>query len=78
MKPQYCLIKLNGINDVLKFVKVTSNLPYQVDLGCGMYLVNAKSLMGILSLDLKKTLTVYAYTHDDIEEKFKKWRKKND
>ena len=50
MKEVY--IKLQTINDVRKLVSVVEKYPFSVDLSEGRYLVDAKSLMGIFSLDL--------------------------
>ena len=55
---------LNNIESVNRFVAIMSEKPYDVDLGSGKYLVNAKSMMGVLSLDLTKPVTVNAETFD--------------
>ncbi len=51
-------IKLNSINDVRDFVTTVNMHPFDVDLVCGRYVVDAKSLMGIFSLDLSKSIDV--------------------
>jgi len=45
-------IVLKGIEDVRNFVKEVIMLEYEVDLIQGRYVVDAKSVMGIFSLDL--------------------------
>lgn len=58
-------ILLNNIDSVNRFVAKMSEKDYDVDLASGKYLVNAKSMMGVLSLDLTKPVTVTADTDDE-------------
>lgn len=57
-------ILLNTINDVKCFVNAVSKYDYDVDLISGRYAIDAKSIMGIFSLDLSKPITVQAHTDD--------------
>lgn len=57
-------LMLNNIDSVNRFVALMMKKSYDVDLGSGKYLVNAKSVMGVLSLDLTRAVTVTAYTDD--------------
>ncbi len=57
-------VLLNNIENVNRFVAKMSEKDYDIDLGSGKYLVNAKSMMGVLSLDLTKPVTVIAETGD--------------
>ena len=54
-------IVLKGIEDVRKFVKEVILLDYDVDLVQGRYVVDAKSVMGIFSLDLLSPITVQVH-----------------
>lgn len=56
-------IRLNGVNDVSRFVQAAERCDYDVDVFYNHYIVDAKSLMGVLSLDLTQPLTV-RYNHD--------------
>ncbi len=56
---------LNNIDGVNRFVHKMTEKDFDVDLVSGKYLVNAKSMMGVLSLDLTQPVTVNAYTNDD-------------
>ena len=60
-------ISLTQVNQVQKFVNVVSKVPYDVDMVSGRYTINAKSLLGIYSLDLNRPLQVVMYS-DDCEE----------
>ena len=49
-------ITLSSIQDIRKFVNEVTLLDYEVDLEQGRYIVDAKSIMGIFSLDLTKEI----------------------
>lgn len=51
-------ITINTINDVKEFVSIVSKCDYDVDIVSGRYAIDAKSIMGIFSLDLSKKLTL--------------------
>ena len=51
-------ISLNSIDDVKNFVNIVTGCPYDIDLTSGRYVVDAKSIMGIFSLDLSKPIEV--------------------
>ena len=51
-------ISLSSINDVKSFVNIVSKYDFDIDLSSGRYVVDAKSIMGIFSLDLSKPITV--------------------
>ncbi len=51
-------ILLSSINDVKNFVNTVSKYDYEIDLTSGRYVVDAKSIMGIFSLDLSKPIKV--------------------
>ena len=54
-------IQLNGIREVSIFTHYTSKCKCDVVIKSGRFVVNAKSIMGILSLDLTKTLNLEFY-----------------
>ena len=68
-------IVLSSIQDVRDFVNLVVLLPYEVDLSQGRYLIDAKSIMGIFSLDLISPITVIAHTEyaEDFFEKLDKF-----
>ncbi|HHU90832.1 MAG TPA: HPr family phosphocarrier protein [Clostridiaceae bacterium] len=51
-------IMLKSINDVKDFVNIVNKYDFDVDLSSGRYIVDAKSIMGIFSLDLSKPIKV--------------------
>lgn len=58
------VIQLNTINDVKIFVNIVSKYDMEVDLVSGRYAVDAKSVLGIFSLDLSKTIDVSIHSDD--------------
>jgi len=56
------ILRLNNINDVKKFVALTSTKDYKITLESDDFIVDAKSIMGVLSLDLTKPLKLKAYS----------------
>ena len=57
-------ISLEMAQRVKDFVAITQNCEYEVHLKSGKYVVDAKSILGIFSLDLSKPLTVEIYSDD--------------
>ena len=69
------MVAFNTVDEVAAFVKDMSRFPDEVhiDLVSGRHIVDAKSLLGILSLDLSKPVEVkvtsnsdYVYIKDDV------------
>ena len=60
-------VNINTINDVKNFVSIVSRCDYDVDIVSGRYAIDAKSIMGIFSLDLSKELTLNIHSDDCAE-----------
>ena len=54
-------ISLKMASSVKDFVNVVSKYPYEIDLRNGRYVVDAKSILGIFSLDLSQPIDVEIY-----------------
>ena len=61
-------ISLNSIDKVKSFVKHITKFNYDFDLVSGRYVIDAKSIMGIFSLDLSKPIDLSIHAEDDIDE----------
>ncbi len=61
-------ISLNSIDKVKSFVNDITKFEYVFDLVSGRYLIDAKSIMGIFSLDLSKPIDLNIHTEDGAEE----------
>ena len=57
-------VKLPLAEQIKTFVNVVSKFPYEMDLRAGRYVVDAKSILGILSLDLGKPITMEIYSDE--------------
>ncbi len=60
-------IKISTIEDVKSFVSTVTKCSYDVDIVSGRYAIDAKSIMGIFSLDLSKPLELRVHS-DDCDE----------
>ena len=57
-------ISLNSIGKVKSFVNTISQFEYDFDLISGRYVIDAKSIMGIFSLDLSKPIDLNIHAED--------------
>ena len=55
-------------NHVREFVSLVNRFPYDMDLRSGRYVVDAKSILGIFSIDLSRPiqLDIYSDSCDDL------------
>ncbi len=61
-------ISINSIDKVKDFVNTVSRFDNDFDLVSGRYVIDAKSIMGIFSLDLSKDLDLTIQHDTDIDE----------
>ena len=61
-------ISLNSIDKVKSFVNDISKFSYDFDLVSGRYVIDAKSIMGIFSLDLSKPIDLSIHAEEDIDQ----------
>ncbi|MBO6303307.1 MAG: HPr family phosphocarrier protein [Ruminiclostridium sp.] len=61
------MVNITTIEDVKKFVSTVMRFDFDIDLISGRYAVDAKSIMGIFSVDLSKSLKLVAHTDDTAE-----------
>ena len=57
-------IRLNATEDVKEFVQAASKCDFDVDISYNRVIIDAKSILGILSMDLTKVLTVTGHGED--------------
>ena len=57
-------ISLNSIDKVKSFVNAITQFEFDFDLISGRYVIDAKSIMGIFSLDLSKPITLNVHAED--------------
>ena len=61
-------ISLNSIDKVKSFVNDITKFDCDFDLVSGRYVIDAKSIMGIFSLDLSKPLTLNVHAEEETGE----------
>ncbi|MCD8337910.1 MAG: HPr family phosphocarrier protein [Lachnospiraceae bacterium] len=67
-------IRLRTVDDVREFVKAADKRSFRVDIQNGLTLIDAKSIMGVMSLDLTQNLTVvYEKADPELEQVLKKF-----
>ena len=57
-------ISLQMAQNVKEFVRIVQDYPYEIDLKSEKYVVDAKSILGIFSLDLSKEITMEVHSDD--------------
>lgn len=71
---QELMIKLNMVDDVKLFIEEVTNIDADVDLQKNRYVVDAKSIMGVFTLDLSEPVKVVIHSDDEsLIEPFKRW-----
>lgn len=60
-------ICLNSIDKVKAFVNDITKFDSDFDLVSGRYVIDAKSIMGIFSLDLSKDIDLSIHAEDDVD-----------
>ena len=60
-------ISLNSIDKVKSFVNEITKYDYDFDLVSGRYVIDAKSIMGIFSLDLSKPIDLNIHAENDVD-----------
>ena len=61
-------ISLEMAQRVKDFVAITQNCDCEIILKSGKYVVDAKSILGIFSLDLSKPIDLNIHAEDNIDE----------
>lgn len=57
-------ILLNTVEKIKKFVSIISTFDCNFDLISGRYVIDAKSIMGIFSMDISKPIHLVVHTND--------------
>ena len=61
-------ISLNSIDKVKSFVIDITKFDYDFDLVSGRYVIDAKSIMGIFSLDLSRPIDLNIHAEENVDE----------
>ena len=60
-------VNINSIDKVKRFVSAITSFDNDFALVCDRYVIDAKSIMGIFSLDLSKNLTLNIQKDDNLD-----------
>ncbi len=60
------MLKLNGLDDVKRFIDITSRYGENLSLVNGRYVVDAKSILGIFSMDLSQPVELVCAKEDSV------------
>ena len=52
-------IKLDNAEDVKSFVSIARKCDFDIDVQCHHFFLDGKSLVGLMSIDLRNQLTIY-------------------
>ncbi|MGI6002202.1 MAG: HPr family phosphocarrier protein [Lachnospiraceae bacterium] len=61
-------IRLDSIDKIRDFVNTVNRFKTDFDLSSGRYIIDAKSIMGIFSIDLSRELTLTIHDSDEMPE----------
>ena len=64
-------VSLSSIDDVKRFVDAATRCDCEIDVLSGRYVINAKSIMGLFSLDLSQPVQVEVQGTDAQREAFR-------
>lgn len=62
------VIKINSIDDIKKFQNEVLEFESDIDIVRGRYIVDAKSTLGIFTIDLSTSIDVVLHTDDELEQ----------
>ena len=65
----HCVVRLNGTEEVEEFVKAASKCDFDIDIFYNRVIIDAKSILGIMSMDLTQELTVQCSGEDKAFDK---------
>lgn len=58
-------IRLNATEEVREFVSAAEKCDFDIDVFYNRFIIDAKSIMGVLSMDLTRVLTVEYFGNND-------------
>ena len=62
-------IRLNATEDVKEFVKAASKCDFDVDISYNRILIDAKSILGILSMDLTRVSLIVSFRNMQLPDR---------
>lgn len=70
------IISIKGLNDIYLFVKKALEVPGDITIKRGRFCIDAKSILGVFSIDMSQNVTIeYPKTAIDFENFIKQFEK---
>jgi phosphocarrier protein HPr len=70
-----CVVKINLIEDIKKFISVVDSIECDIDLVKGSVIVDAKSLMGVFIIGISQPTKIVIHSDDEsLLANFDEWR----
>ena len=61
---KHILVKFDQADQIINFVRIVNRYSYDADVKCGSRVVDAKSVVGVLSLAKSKTVELILHTDE--------------
>lgn len=61
---KHVLVKFDQADQIINFVRIINRYSYDADVKCGSRVVDAKSIVGVLSLAKSKTVELILHTDE--------------
>ncbi|MCC8026540.1 MAG: HPr family phosphocarrier protein [Clostridium sp.] len=61
---KHVMVKFDKAEQIINFVKIINRYDYDADVRCGSRIVDAKSVVGVLSLAKSKTVELILHTEE--------------
>ena len=61
---KHILVKFDQADQIINFVRINNRYSYDADVKCGSRVVDAKSVVGVLSLAKSKTVELILHTDE--------------
>ena len=76
-----CTIKINTMEDACRVCALVNEFVWDVDGACGRYLIDMKSILGIMSIGFGREIDVYLHTEyvnmqEELRNDLEEWRVK--
>ena len=70
-----CIVKISLVDDVKKFISIVDSIDCDIDLVKGSVIVDAKSLVGVFTIDISQPTKLVIHSDDEsLLDNFKEWR----
>ena len=70
-----CVVKISLVDDVKKFISIVDSIDCDIDLVKGSVIVDAKSLVGVFTIDISQPTKLVIHSDDEsLLNNFKEWR----